>query len=53
MFDNVVTHEKTRLLPYGNNTGSDQHTHVRSLISAVVIRFLDSIIHVIAISIIS
>ena len=40
-------------MPYGNNKGSDQHAHVRSLISAFVIRFMDSKIHTTAISFIS
>ena len=53
MFYNVVTLENTCLMPYGNNRGSHQHEHARSLINAFVFRFLDSIIHIIAISIIS
>ena len=36
--------EKTCLRGFANNTGSDQPAHPRSLISAFVIRFLESII---------
>ena len=36
--------EKTCLRGFANNTGADQPAHPRSLISAFVIRFLDSII---------
>ena len=32
------------VLPYANNKGADQHAHPRSLISAFVVRCLDSII---------
>ena len=35
--------EKTCLRGFGNNTGADQPAHSRSLISAYVIRFLESI----------
>ena len=37
-------HEKTCLRGSANNTGADQPAHLRSLISAFVIRFLESII---------
>ena len=37
-------HEKTCLREFANNTGVDQTAHPRSLISAFVIRFLESII---------
>ena len=37
-------HEKTCLKGFANNTGTDQPAHPRSLISAFVIRFLESII---------
>ena len=40
-------HEKT-YLPYANNKGADQPAHPRSLISIFVVRFLDSIIAVVA-----
>ena len=53
MFYKVVTYENTCLMPYWNNKGSDQHADRRSLINAFVIRFLDTIIHIIGISIIS
>ena len=36
--------EKTCLREFGNNTGTDQPAHPRSLISAFVVRFLESII---------
>ena len=36
--------EKTCLRGVANNTGADQPAHPRSLISAFVIRFLESII---------
>ena len=36
-------HEKTCLLGFGNNTGADQPAHQRSLISAFVFTFLESI----------
>ena len=36
--------EKTCFRWFGNNTGSDQPAHPRSLISAFVIRFLENII---------
>ena len=37
-------HEKMCLMSYANNKGADQPAHSRSLISAVVVRCLDSII---------
>ena len=37
-------HEKMCLISYANNKGADQPAHSRSLISAVVVRCLDSII---------
>ena len=37
-------HEKICLMSYANNKGTDQTAHLRSLISAFVIRCLDSII---------
>ena len=46
-------HAKTCLMTYVNNKGADQPAHPRSLISAFVVRCLDSIIHVLAISKIS
>ena len=37
-------HEKMYLMSYVNNKGADQPAHPRSLISAFVVRCLDSII---------
>ena len=37
-------HEKKCLMSYANNKGADQPAHPRSLISALVVRCLDSII---------
>ena len=41
---NEPGHEKTCLMSYANNKGTDQTAHPRSLISAFVVRCLDSII---------
>ena len=41
---------KTCLMPYANNKGADQPAHPRSLISTFVVRCLDSMICVLAIS---
>ena len=38
------------VLPYANNRGADQPAHLRSLISAIVIRCLDSIIPLVSLS---
>ena len=38
------------LMPYANNKGADQPAHPRSLISTFVVRCLDSMICVLAIS---
>ena len=46
-------HEKTCLGGFANNTGADQPGHPRSLISAFVIPFLESIISRLALSEIS
>ena len=35
-------------MPYANNSGADQPSHPRSLISASVAHYLDSIIHILA-----
>ena len=35
-------HEKTCLMPYANNKGADQPAHLCSLISAFMVRCLDS-----------
>ena len=47
------SHEKTCLMSYANNKGADQSAHPRSLISAFVVRSLDSIISLVSISEIS
>ena len=38
------------VLPYANSKGADQPVHPRSLISAFVVRCLDSIISLVSIS---
>ena len=50
---NEPRHEKICFMPYANNTGIDQPAHLRSLISAFVVRCLDSIIPLVSISEIS
>ena len=40
-------------MQYANNKGADQPAHLRSLINAFVVRFLDSIIPLVSISHIS
>ena len=42
---NEPCHEKMCLMSYANNQGADQPAHPRSLISAFVVRCLDSIIY--------
>ena len=39
--------DKTCLMPYAKNKGTDQHVHSSSLISVVVVPFLDGIMPVI------
>ena len=46
-------HDKTCLRGFANNTGTDQPVHPRSLFSALVIHFLESIIYKLAIGEIS
>ena len=46
-------HEKTCFIRYANNKGADQPAHLCSLISAFVVRRLDSVVSILAISIIS
>ena len=41
-------HAKMCLMPYKNNKGADQPAHPRSLISAFVVRSLDSIISLVS-----
>ena len=43
-------HAKTCLKPYANNKGADQTAHSSSLISTFVVRFIDSMICILAIS---
>ena len=51
---NAMNHVMRKpVLPYANNKGADKPTHLRSLISTFFIRFLDSIIPLVSISIIS
>ena len=42
-------HEKMCLMPYANNKDADQPAHLRSLISAFVVRCLDSTIPLVSI----
>ena len=49
----VPRHDKNLFMPYANNKASDQPAHPRSLISAFVVRCLDSIIPLVSISEIS
>ena len=48
-----VTSWENLFMPYANNKGADQPAHLRSLISAFVVRCLDSIIPLLAIAEIS
>ena len=50
MVINEPRHAKTCLMPYANNKGADQPAHPCSLISAFVVRCLDSIISLVSIS---
>ena len=43
-------HAKMCLIPYANNKGADQPAHPRSLISTFVVRCLDSMIFILALS---
>ena len=43
-------HAKTCLMPYANNKGADQLEHARSLISTFVVRCLDSMMCILAIT---
>ena len=43
-------HAKMCLMPYANNKGADQPAHPRSLISTFIVRCLDSMICILAIS---
>ena len=46
-------HAKTCLMPYANNKGADQPAHPRSLISTFIVRCLNRMICILAISKIS
>ena len=46
-------HEKICLMPYANNKGADQPAHPRSLISAFVVRCLDSVMSLVSVTKIS
>ena len=46
--ENKPRHEKTLFLQYANNKGADQPAHPRSLVSAFVVRCLESIIHLVS-----
>ena len=41
---NEPRHEKSCFMPYAKNKGADQPAHPRSLISAFVVRYLNSIL---------
>ena len=43
-------HEKTCLMSYANNKGTDQHAHPHSLISAFVVRCLDSVMSLVSVT---
>ena len=43
-------HAKMCLMPYANNKGADQPAHPHNLISTTVVRCLDSMICILAIS---
>ena len=45
---NEPRHDKNLFYPYVNNKGADQAAHPRSLISTFVVRYLDSIIPILA-----
>ena len=49
----MATSRENLFLPYANNKGADQPAHPRSVISAFVVRCLDSIIPLLAIAAIS
>ena len=42
-------HEKMCLMSYANNKGADQPAHLRSLISAFVVRCLDSVMSLVSV----
>ena len=50
---NESGHEKMCLISYANNKGADQPAHPRSLISAFVVRCLDSVMSLVTVTKIS
>ena len=50
---NEPGHEKTCIMSYANNKGADQPAHPRSLISAFVVRCLDSVMSLVSVTKIS
>ena len=46
-------HEKTCLMSYANNKGADQPAHPRSLISACIVSYLDSVMSLVSVTKIS
>ena len=46
-------HQKTCLMSYANNKGADQPAHPRSLISAFIVRCLDSVMSLVSVTKIS
>ena len=50
---NEPSHEKMCLMSYANNKGTDQPVHPRSLISAFVVRCLDSVMSLVSVTKIS
>ena len=50
---NEPGHEKTCLVLYANNKGADQPAHPRSLISAFIVRCLDSVMSLVSVTKIS
>ena len=53
MYIHEPGHEKTCLMSYANNKGADQPAHPRSLISAFVVRCLDSVMFLVSVTKIS
>ena len=53
MFINEPGHEKTCLMSYANSKGADQPAHPHSLISAFVVRCLDSVMSLVSVTKIS
>ena len=49
IIDIEPSHEKTCRMSYANNKGADQPAHLRSVISAFVVRCLDSVMSLISV----